>query len=206
MSLFKGIVGAVLLSASSIVLAGSLSLAGMSSEGVWSKAYEKYGYNAEFEAEFLNAVGENDKSRIYHLGAGTVICSSLENAKKFYEHSKSNGAFSVINNRSNAYPGCFQPYFMKVVAFRSASSVTNGGSYIKYKFIMTKQPAWRHRFFDNKVGGYAVYDGWTVSKFEMNRLPWKKFVDSDTKRLDDKKDHIKTINNMPKNDGSYPLL
>lgn len=206
MSLFKGIVGAVLLSASSIVLAGSLSLAGMSSEGVWSKAYEQYGYNAEFEAEFLKAVGENDKSRIYHLGSGTVICSSLENAKKFYEHSKSNGAFSVINNRSNAYPGCFQPYSMKVVAFRSASSVTNGGSFIKYKFIMTKQPSWRGRFFDNKVGGYAVYDGWTVTKFEVGKLPWKKFVDNDTKRLDHKKDHIKTINNMPKNDGSYPLL
>ena len=57
MSFFKCIIGATLislcgfslLSLCSVALAGSVSLAGMSSEDTWFKAYEKYGYNQTFE-------------------------------------------------------------------------------------------------------------------------------------------------------------
>lgn len=205
MRLFKVFIGAALIAVQGIALAASLSLAGMSSEGIWSKAYEKYGYNTAFESEFLKAVGEQDGNRIYHLGAGTVICSSLENAKKFYEHSKANGSSQVVNNSSNAYPACFQPYLLNVVAFQSASAATGGKTYINYKFVMTKQPSWRFRFFNNKIGDYALYEGWTVTDFEVNKLHWKKFVVNDMKNHHGKNARIKTINNLPDDHGNYPL-
>lgn len=162
-------------------------------ESTWGKAYETYGYNKSFVSDFLDAVNENKKDRVYHLGRGTIICNSKESAEEFAKNAR-------YGNGSN---GCFQVYFRKVVAFKF---LVKGKKLTKYKFIMTSQPAWRYRFFDNKVGRYAVYEGWTHSDFEVNKLQWEKFVDADIKRFNKAKQKIKNINNMPDKKGRYPLL
>lgn len=201
---YKWVVGACLLALSQVSFGGSLSFAGMSLENTWFKAYEQYGYNEAFEDQFSKALGYTYKNKIYHMGAGTVICNSKESAKELYEASKISGASRVFGAGSNAFPGCFKVHFRKVVAYKYKAALD--GPYTQYKFIMTKQPSWRPRFFDNNVGEFAIFSGWTISDFEVDKLPWQEFIDKDTKRFQNKKDHIRNTNNMPDKDGKYPLL
>lgn len=170
----------------------SSAMAGGVHENTWAKAYESYGYNKSFVVNFLNAVGKKDISKVYHLGAGTTVCNSKDSAQEFAKRGK----------YGSSYPGCFQVYYRKIVAYQVATikNVT------KYRFIMTMQPAWRNRFFDNKVGSFAVYEGWTPnSLLEENKQQWDVFVKRDIREFNERKKTIRNINNMPDENGVYPV-
>ncbi len=163
----------------------------------YANAYASYGYDTDFNQNFLYAVGQKDVNKINHLDLGTVVCSGdavLSEFEKAYK--KFNGTIG-----SSKFKGCLYVSDNNYVAYVNDSDADTG--HIKLQFIMTDQPAWRDSFYKGNKGSFAVYDGVTSKEF-MNTTKFDDFLVKDKKRVAEHQERVMWVNGMPDSNGVYP--